>query len=93
MAEGVSKVWRVTEPFAFDGPDGRGWLMRAGDLIDETHPAFKRPGSKPYLEEVVPGAGATQHDRTFTPGVNTAVETATAAPGERRSVTAPARKG
>jgi hypothetical protein len=62
-------IYRVREPFAFDQPNGVQRVMRPGDLVGEDDPAYK---GKEHLYEAVEAAAAR------------AVESATAAPGERR---------
>jgi len=74
-------VWRVLEAFSFDA-EGRPWVMRRGDLVGESHPAFKV--GRPYLEQVDAAALKVSSTR--------ARETASAAPGERRAVTRPTVK-
>lgn len=64
-------VWRVKEPFSFD-QDGVPVTMRAGALLPEGDP--RAVGREHLLE---------QADDVAARG---AVETATAAPGERRSL-------
>lgn len=62
-------VYRVREPFAFDQSNGVQRVMRVGDLVSDSDPAYV--GRENLFESV--DAAATR-----------AVETATAAPGERR---------
>ena len=63
-------IYRVREPFAFDQSDGVQRVMRPGDLVNDTDPAYK--GREALYEPVE--VAATR-----------AVETTSAAPGERRT--------
>jgi len=79
MAEHQSKVYRVREPFSFDY-GGRAYSMRTGDLVDDQHPSFK--GREALFDEV--DDRSAMHDVASSP--TAIIETATANPGERRSV-------
>ena len=65
------------EPFTYDGPDGAQLVIHRGRPIPDGHPAIKGREHlfEPADELAVRASGAA-----------VAVETATAAPGERRSV-------
>jgi hypothetical protein len=80
MAQDKSKVYRVIEAFSFDH-GGRPYSMRIGDLIGTDHPAFSEKRLN-MLEEVSSGSGMADYAEM----AERAVEVATAAPGERRSV-------
>ena len=74
----VENVYRVLEPFAFDH-EGRPYVMRKGDIVEGDHPAYI--GRERLFEQVT--AQAAREARQMRTQVS-AVETATAAPGERR---------
>jgi hypothetical protein len=74
-------IYRVKEPFSFTDSRGTPRVMSAGDLVTEGHEAYRKAWF--HLMEPVQAAA----DRAVTPS-----ETATAAPGERRSITPPAPK-
>ena len=82
MAEHQSKVYRVREAFSFDY-NGRAYSMRTGDLVGPDHPSFK--GREGLFVEV--DERTTMHDVASDP--TSIIETATANPGERRSVRVP----
>lgn len=82
MAEHQPKVYRVREAFSFDY-NGRAYSMRTGDLVGPEHPSFK--GREGLFEEVTDQT--TMHDVASSP--TAVIETATANPGERRSVRTP----
>lgn len=67
-------VWRVKEAYSFD-EGGVPITVRAGTLLGDDDPRAK--GREQYLERAEDAA------------TRTAVETASAAPGEQRSVTRP----
>lgn len=69
-------VFRVKEPFSFD-VDGVPVTVKRGALLEEGHPWVA--GHEQYME---PAEDAAQRSAGTTPQ---AVETATAAPGERRT--------
>ncbi len=83
MAQDKGKVYRVIEAFSFDH-GGRPYSMRIGDLIDTSHPAFNT-GRMKMLEEVGEGSGMADYADMS----ERAIETTTAAPGQRRSVRSP----
>lgn len=70
------------ETFAFDAPDGAQVVVRRGQVLPDGHPHIK--GREQLFEpaDVVAARTAGSPDTT-----GAAVETATAAPGYRRSVT------
>lgn len=72
-------VWRVKEPFSFD-ERGVPVTMRMGTLLEDDDPRIV--GRERYLERAEDAAS-----RSAPPA--SAMETATAAPGERRSRSAP----
>ncbi|GLW32270.1 hypothetical protein [Actinoplanes regularis] len=74
-------VLRVKESFSYDR-DGVPLVMRAGDLVPDDDPCVA--GREVHFELVEDVASRTS---------TSAVETATAAPGERRSVAKPAAQG
>lgn len=82
MADNSDTIYRVVEPFSFD-EDGHPWVMRKGDLIGPRHPAYKRYAESSLLEPVDAGQASAPVTSTR------AVETASAAPGQRRSRTTP----
>jgi|SRR5215210_2515704 len=84
MASSSDVVYRVREGFTFDH-QGRPYTMRRGELVSPGHPAVV-PGRMSLLEEVSATAVRADLDRQSIGAVN-AVETATAAPGERRAAT------
>lgn len=67
-------VFRVKEAFSFDDPQGVPITLRVGALLDDKDPRVK--GHERYLEPAEDAAARTT--------TATAVETATAAPGEKR---------
>lgn len=67
-------IVRATQPFAFTDTAGVPRVVRAGDLYDETDPNVK--GRENLFEPVETAASRTA----------AVVETATAAPGEKRSL-------
>lgn len=73
-------VWRVKEAFSFDH-QGVPVTMRVGDLLEDDDP--RAAGREQFLE---PAQEAAQRAAGTTPA---AVETATAAPGERRARSKP----
>lgn len=92
-------VYRVTEPFAFDLPTGQSIVMHRGDLIDENHPAYKHKGGRDYLEPADESSAVRSEPISFGPEgmigggpASEAIETATAAPGEHRSISNPRRR-
>ena len=68
---------RVKEGISFDAPNGAQVTLRPGQLFPDGHPYTK--GREQLFE---PADDAASRET----GVPAAVETATAAPGERRSV-------
>lgn len=74
-------IYRVKEPFSFTDSRGCPRVMSAGDLVTEGHEAYRQ--SWLHLMEPIQDAA----DRAAAP-----TETATAVPGERRSVTRPVPK-
>lgn len=74
-------IYRVKEPFSFTDSRGVPRVMSAGDLVTEGHEAYRE--SWLHLMEPIQDAA----DRAAAP-----TETATAVPGERRSITLPAPK-
>jgi hypothetical protein len=69
---------RVKEGISFDLPSGEQVSLRRGQLLPDDHPYLK--GREAFFEPAEDAAARA-------PGAAVAVETATAAPGERRSVT------
>jgi hypothetical protein len=69
---------RVKEGVSFDLPSGEQVNLRRGQLLPDGHPYIK---GRAHLFEPAEDAAARA------PGAAVAVETTTAAPGERRSVT------
>ena len=69
---------RVREGFSFDLPSGEQVNLRRGQLLSDDHPYMK--GREQLFEPAEDAA-------VRAPGAAVAVETATAVPGERRSVT------
>lgn len=67
-------IYRVKEPFSYTDDRGVPRVMRVGDLVTASHDAYREKWTHFYepVEEAAGAAGAT--------------ETATAAPGEKRSV-------
>lgn len=84
------------ESFACGGPDGAQYLIAAGQTYTDDHPAYKGRENlfRPAAEMAVGGRHAPE-DPLRRPargnGPATAVETATAAPGARRTRTTPKR--
>lgn len=77
-------VFRAREAFAYTDKQGVPRVIRPGDLVSSDDPNFK---GKEHLFETVEVAAARAA------GVETAtVETTTAEPGERRSLSTPSRK-
>lgn len=70
------------ETFTYDGPDGAQVVIHRGRPIPDGHPAIK---GREHLFEPADSVAVRGS------GVAAAVETATAAPGERRSVTRAAK--
>lgn len=68
-------VYRVKEAFSFDDPQGVPHVLRVGALLEENDPKVR--GHEQFLE---PAEKAAQRTAV------SAVETATAAPGERRDL-------
>lgn len=68
------------ETFAFDAPDGAQVVVRRGQPFPDGHPYLK---GREHLFEPADEVAARS---TGSPVAAVAVETATAAPGERRSV-------
>lgn len=66
------------ETFTYDAPDGAQVVIHRGRPLPDDHPAVK--GREHLFESVDAVASRTA-------GAGAAVETGTAAPGERRSVT------
>lgn len=87
MAETVDgsreQVYRVVEPFSFDH-DNRPWVMRKGDLVTPSHPAFR--GREALLEAVDDDVVRRQTTSITAASPVYATETAMAAPGHPRSV-------
>lgn len=79
-AESDERVYRVLEPFSFDH-NGRTYVMRKGDIVSTDHPSYGG-GARANLFEEVTAAAAREHQQMRTQV--SAVETATAAPGEHR---------
>jgi len=77
--ERSSMIYRVKEPFSYTDDRGVPRVMRAGDLVTTDHDAYREKWS--HLFEPVNDAA----DRVGR------VEAATAAPGEKRSVSLPAK--
>lgn len=82
MAEAQTPMYRVREAFSFDH-GGRAYVMRTGDIVGADHPAFK--GREALFEEINAESGI----RDYSAGTTGIVETATANPGERRTVRTP----
>lgn len=74
-------VWRVKESYSYDHV-GVPTTVRAGTLLGDEDP--RAVGREQYLERAEDAATRTAETRT-------AVETATAAPGEHRTRSAPRR--
>ena len=72
-------VWRVKDADSYDGPDGVPVTMRVGDLLEDGDP--RAVGREQFLQPAEEAAQESAPSRAAT----TAVETATAAPGERRT--------
>jgi hypothetical protein len=70
-------VVRVKEGISFDAPDGAQVNLRRGQLFPDDHPYVK--GREAFFEPADDAAARSA-------GTGAAVETATAAPGERRTV-------
>jgi hypothetical protein len=70
----MTEVFRATEAFAFTSKSGVPRIIRPGDLVADNDPDFK--GREHLFEPAVNAA-------------NRAAETASAAPGERRTRTRP----
>lgn len=70
-------IYRIREPFAYNDSRGVPRIANVGDLIDENHDAYT-PGRHALMEPIETVMSRAQSS-----------ETATAAPGERRSVTPP----
>jgi len=70
------------ETFAFDAPNGAQVVVRRGQPYPDDHPYVK---GREKLFETVEAVAARSTDVLATSGA-AAVETATAAPGERRSI-------
>ena len=93
-------VYRATTSYSFSLSNGQTISMHTGDLVDENHPAYKHAGSRSLLEVASDSAAVMSEPVTFGPPppertaeeVSGAVETATAAPGEHRSVSNPRRR-
>lgn len=68
---------RVKEGISFDAPNGAQVNLRRGQLFPDDHPYVK--GRESLFEPADDAAARTT-------GAAVAVETATAAPGERRSI-------
>lgn len=66
-------IYRIKEPFAYTDSQGVPRIAQAGDLINERHEAY-RPSRVQFMEPIEDAMARAQ------------LETATAAPGERRSV-------
>jgi hypothetical protein len=66
-------VLRVKEAFSYDDPQGMPITMRVGVLLDDKDPRVR--GHERYLEPAADAAART---------TTSAVETATAVPGEKR---------
>lgn len=69
---------RAKEPFSFDAPGGAQVNIRRGQLFPDGHPYLK---GRENLFEPADDAAARSA------GTSASVETATAAPGERRTIT------
>jgi hypothetical protein len=74
---------RVKEGISFDLPSGEQVTLRRGQLLPAGHPYVR--GRERFFETVEVAAARTA-------GAAVAVETAAAAPGERRSVTRKSRQ-
>jgi hypothetical protein len=74
-------IVRAREPFAYTDATGVPRIVSPGQLFDSADPCVV---SRSHLFEAVEVAAARN--------ASTAIETATAAPGESRSVTRPRRK-
>ena len=72
-------VFRVKEAYSFDDANGVPVTVRAGTLLADDDP--RAIGRERFLEPAEDAAARTA------PGATGAVETATAAPGERRTTT------
>jgi hypothetical protein len=75
---------RVKEGISFDLPSGEQVNLRRGQLLPDDHPYLR--GREQFFEPAEDAAARA-------PGAAAAVETATAAPGERRSVARRPRAG
>jgi hypothetical protein len=90
MAEEVTttspkdQVYRVVESFSFDH-GGRTYAMKRNDMVTRDHPGYK--GRENLFEPVTEEYVRAQAARTSVGATWRANETATAAPGERRTVT------
>jgi hypothetical protein len=73
---------RVRESFAYDGPDGVNHVLRTGDEVHADHPALEIAPT--HFEPV--SDYIDRRDANSTVG---AIETASAAPGEKRTRTRP----
>ncbi len=80
-------VYRVKEAFSFDDAQGVPNVLRVGTLLGENDPRVK--GHEQFLEPADAAAERTTVTSVTAERTSTAAETATAAPGERRHVTAP----
>jgi hypothetical protein len=83
---GAEPVYRVLEAFSFD-EGGRPWVMRKGDLVTPSHPAFA--GREGLLERVDDDVVRRQTMSVSAANNVRATETASAAPGQRRAVSSP----
>jgi len=72
-------IYRVKEPFSYTDDRGVPRVMRVGDLVTVGHDAYREKWAHLYE----PVAEAAERDAS--PGT----ETATAAPGEKRSLSLP----
>lgn len=88
----ADRMYRALDSFSFDDK-GRSYVIGMNKIVSEAHPAYQhaiRVGATETLfEEITPEAMAERESRAST--MTAATETTTAAPGERRSVSRPAR--
>jgi hypothetical protein len=80
-------VYRVLEPFSFDTPDGVTHVQRKGDIVTADSAAYRGRENSPLFERVT--ASAARDQQRMRTQVS-AVEVATADPGQRRTRTVPA---
>lgn len=82
---GEKTLYRVVEACGFD-LNGRQYVLKRGDLIDEDHPGWARLKDSPLVQPVEAADTAKVPARAT---AVKAVEQATAVPGQKRTRTQP----